>query len=188
MKKTPLDEVLEDHRHMALMIELLRSDRDALREGEDESLDIERLTDIVDYFAHYPNRIHHPREETIFAVFRERHRPSPELADALKQVTAEHKRFSGVTEALRELLVAAGHDSPVLREELVQRLDEYIEEHLSHLDLEEGLIFPELREKMTAEDWREVRKLGPQDRDPVFGEEVESAYRSLYQRLESFLH
>jgi hypothetical protein len=47
-------------------------------------------------------------------------------------------------------------------------------------------VFPELREKMTAKEWREVARRGPQERDPVFGAEVQEAYVKLYQRLESF--
>jgi hemerythrin-like domain-containing protein len=186
MAKNPLDEVREDHRNMALLVELLRSDVEALREGADESVDIERVSDIVDYFAHYPDRVHHPREETMFSVFLEHHEASPELADALKQVQTQHVRFPELTESLDELLNAAMHDTPVLREELVARLDDYIEQQLEHLDLEEGLVFPELREKMTAKEWREVARRGPQERDPVFGAEVQEAYVKLYQRLESF--
>ncbi|MEJ2677419.1 MAG: hypothetical protein P8011_20020 [Acidihalobacter sp.] len=169
MAKNPLDEVREDHRNMALLVELLRSDVEALREGADESVDIE-----------------HPREETMFSVFLEHHEASPELADALKQVQTQHVRFPELTESLNELLNAAMHDTPVLREELVARLDDYIEQQLEHLDLEEGLVFPELREKMTAKEWREVARRGPQERDPVFGAEVQEAYVKLYQRLESF--
>lgn len=149
--------------------------------------DIERLRDIIDYFAHYPDRVHHAREETMFSVFRGHHRASPELADALKQVHAEHESFPELTATLSELLDAASRDAFVSRQDLVERLDNYIEQQLAHLDLEDGLVFPELREKMTAADWREVREIGPRGRDPVFGEKVEDAYRSLYRRLESFL-
>lgn len=187
MTKTPLDEVHQDHRNMALMLELLRSDVEALREGADDTVDLERLTDIVDYFAHYPDRIHHPREETMFEVFRKHHKPSPELADALRLVHAEHASISELTQTTAELLNAATHDTLVSRAELVEHLDDFIEKQLAHLDLEEGLIFPELGEKMTAQQWHEVRHLGPQGRDPVFGGQCEEAYETLYRRLESFL-
>ncbi|MEJ2480522.1 MAG: hemerythrin domain-containing protein [Acidihalobacter sp.] len=187
MTKNALDEVREDHRNMALLLELLRRDVDALREGADEALDIQRVADIVDYFAHYPDRVHHPREETMFTVFREHHEASPELSDALERVQAQHVRFPELTTTLNESLEAAMHDVPVPREELVARLDDYIAQQLEHLDLEEGLVFPELGEKMTAKEWREVARRGPQERDPVFGSEVREAYVNLYQRLESFI-
>ena len=187
MTNNALDEVREDHRNMALLLELLRSDVEALREGADDEMDLERVADIVDYFAHYPDRIHHPREETMFAVFRERHKPSPELADALKQVHAQHESFPAMTTALSRLLEAAMHDALVPREELVARLDDYIEQQVEHLDLEEGLVFPELNEKMTAKEWREVRNRGPHERDPIFGAEVQAAYVTLYRRLESLI-
>lgn len=186
MTKNALDEVREDHRNMALLLELLRSDVEALREGADEALDIERVADIVDYFTHYPDRVHHPREETIFAVFREHHEASPELAAALKQVQAQHSSLPELTAALNKLLNAATHDALVRREELVALLDDYIAQQLEHLDLEEGLVFPELSEKMTAKEWREVARRGPYERDPVFGAEVQEAYVNLYRRLKSF--
>lgn len=187
MKSMPLDEVHEDHRNMALLLELLRSDVDALRKGTDDEIDIDRLADVVDYFAHYPDRVHHPREETIFAVFRQRYTPSPELGDALLRVHAQHESLPEMTTAVNELLDAAAHDMPVLRAQLVERLDDYIERQIEHLDLEEGLIFPELRERMCISDWREVRKLGPQGRDPMFGGKVEAEYLDLYRRLTAFV-
>ena len=187
MMKNALDEVREDHRNMAVLLELLRSDVEALREGADDELDLGRVADIVDYFAHYPDRVHHPREETMFAVFREQHKPSPELADALKQVHAQHERFPGMTADLSRLLEAAMRDALVPREELVARLDDYIGQQIEHLDLEEGLVFPELDEKMTAQEWRAVSNRGPYERDPIFGAEVQQAYVTLYRRLESFI-
>ncbi|APZ44173.1 hemerythrin domain-containing protein [Acidihalobacter ferrooxydans] len=187
MTKTLLDVVHADHRNMAVLLELLRSDVDALRGGDDQALDIERLTDVVDYFGHYPDRVHHPREETMFAVFREHHEASPELGNALRRVHEQHETLPKLTVAVSEMLDAAAHGSLVLRDELVTQLDHFIESQLEHLDLEEGLIFPELREKMNAQDWLKVEALGPQGRDPIFGAEVEAEYRNLYRRLEAFL-
>lgn len=185
MSKTALDEVRGDHRNMSVLLALLQRDLESLREATESLVDVQRVADIVDYFAHYPDQVHHPREETIFAVFGEHHEASPQLEIALARVREQHDSLPKATAALHAMLVAATHEALIPRAELVARLEDYIARQIEHLELEDRLVFPELAEKMSDQDWQEVQRRGPHGRDPVFGGDFEEAYARLYRRLES---
>lgn len=185
MSKTPLEEIHDDHRHMAVLLELLSSDMAALREDLEDAVDLERLRQIMDYFSGYPDRIHHPREETMLEVFLERHAPSEAMKNAWERVRAQHITLPQLTRGVLEMLDAATHDVAVPRERLVERLHDFIVSQREHLVMEEREILPYLEKTMDDEDWLEVNTRMPDSVDPMFGEQIQAEYRELYQLLQN---
>ncbi len=185
MSKSPLEEIHDDHRHMAVLLELLSSDMAALREDLEGAVDLERVRQIMDYFSGYPDRIHHPREETMLEVFLERHALSEAMEDTWKRVRAQHATLHQLTRGVLEMLDAATHDVAVPREHLVECLQDFIVRQREHLDMEEREILPYLEKTMDDGDWREVNTRMPNSVDPMFGEQIETEYRELYRLLKN---
>ena len=60
-----LAELREDHKNMALMLNLLERESNRIYEGEEP--DYELLQDIMHYMTVYPDAVHHPKEDRLYA-------------------------------------------------------------------------------------------------------------------------
>ena len=62
---TFLAELREDHKNMALMLKLLERESNRIYDGDEP--DYELLQDIMHYMTVYPDAVHHPKEDRIYA-------------------------------------------------------------------------------------------------------------------------
>ena len=60
-----LAELREDHKNMALMINLLERESNRIYAGEEP--DYELLQDVMHYMTVYPDAVHHPKEDRLYA-------------------------------------------------------------------------------------------------------------------------
>ena len=60
-----LTELRQDHRNMGLMLNLLEQESNRLFDGDDT--DFELLHDVMHYMTVYPDTVHHPKEDRIYA-------------------------------------------------------------------------------------------------------------------------
>ena len=60
-----LSELREDHRNMALVLNVLESTIETASTGEDP--DFELIDEIMRYMTVYPDAVHHPKEDIIYA-------------------------------------------------------------------------------------------------------------------------
>jgi hemerythrin-like domain-containing protein len=59
-----LEELRQDLRNMALLLDLLERECDHIREGS--STDFELIHDIMHYMTTYPDTVHHPKEDLLY--------------------------------------------------------------------------------------------------------------------------
>ena len=91
-----MDELREDHRNMAIVLDVLESTADSA--AEEYYPDFELIDEIMRYMTVYSDAVHHPKEDLLYA---EMSAERPEMAKGLERVEPEHDEIARLGEALR---------------------------------------------------------------------------------------
>lgn len=173
-----LDGIRTDHRNFVRLLKLLERETGHLADGTFTNLPL--MTDLMQYFVNYPDIHHHPIEDRIFAMLRER---DPNVADTIDEIHAEHTSMGEASERIRDQVVAIGGAGVVSRERLVDELREFIELYRSHMNREEAELLGVAEAQLDTAAWRSIEKDFAGSVDPVFGESVDGHYAALYQAI-----
>ena len=175
-----LETLHEDHIHIDKLLRMLSHQMDILHEGG--SPDYQMLTEIVDYVEHYPDLVHHPKEDLMFTTYLEHNNERREDIEALME---EHKTLLLLTKDFKELLEEVMDDAIISRDEVENAGRDYIRRQRDHLNAEEAEIFPLINRTLTEEEWKYIEEHAPSSDDPLFGRQVETRYESLYRLITS---
>jgi hemerythrin-like domain-containing protein len=172
-----IDQLHQDHANFAKVLRLLDEQAEILR--SDGSPDYTLMRDIVDYFANYSDLFHHPSEDVVFKVYRQHHH---DLDDTLDRLMAEHGELRALTRELYDTL--EGIQNTILPKAiLANELSAYLHKQHAHMDLEEIRVYPQLDKPLTPQELQEIKTQMPTSEDPLFGEEVQEEYETLYRRI-----
>ncbi len=173
-----LNDLREDHRNMAIMLDLLSRQVDHVREGERP--DYELIHDIMRYMTTYSDAVHHPKEDVLYASMRAE---KPEAAEGLERVEPEHIEIAELGEALRNDVEAVASGAPVTREKLIEDAQNYIGMLRRHMAWEEEDLFRRARDLVQGEREMFVDISNFDTLDPVFGPERQHSYENLLQNI-----
>jgi hypothetical protein len=105
-------------------------------------------------------------------------------ADSVDSLQREHDEM--VTRGQAVLANIEGwREGRVSGQALVESGRDYIDRTYAHMNTEEQLVFPQIEELLTVDDWRELAaddQLRPMS-DPVFGPRVQREFRNLARKL-----
>ena len=174
-----LAELRQDHRNMSLMLNLLEQESNRLFDGEDT--DFELLHDIMHYMTVYPDAVHHPKEDRLYAELKS---VRPDLSSGFDRITVDHRNIEELGLKLRNELAAVNSGSFVRRKAVVADTLRYVNTLRGHMQWEELDLFRRI-EEMVAEghDLLEAATF-LQTSDPVFGPEVETNFARLFDNLQ----
>lgn len=133
---------------MAQLVPVLRAGLSKLQTGE--HVDLELLEEIMIYVTQYPDRIHHPTEDIIFARLKEK---APELRRELTSIMEEHDDLVRAGRRFLSLLRAAAEDAPVPRPQIVAEGQRYVDMLIEHMNTEESTLFPAAARNLATDDW-----------------------------------
>lgn len=167
-----------DHRNMRQLLRVLEEELQAYEvQG---SADFDLMGQILEYTLHYPNLIHHPREEALFRRLLERDQASKVMVGDL---TKEHKELARLTYRFAAALHNVAHDVELPRALFSKLADEYVSRSRQHMDTEEQKFFPRLIAIFSDQDWADFEGLAARGYDPLFGTTIEKYYKTLHQRI-----
>lgn len=175
-----LAELREDHRNIAKLLGLLDQLSEAIFD-EDES-GLELMADIMCYMTVYPDAVHHPKEDRLYAELRA---ARPDLSQGMGRVSDEHHAIGSQGKRLRDKLEMAASGNMVRRKEIVAETLRYTEALRAHMRWEESDLFRRL-DRMVA-DGHDIVSMSKfvEQRDPVFGQKVEARFKTLFDTLVS---
>ena len=175
-----LSELREDHRNMALVLNVLESTVETATTGEDP--DFELIDEVMHYMTVYPDAVHHPKEDVVYAELKEQR---PDLAEGLDDVPEDHKQIAVLGNNLRDDVEAIVAGAAVRREQFIVDALKYVGRLRSHMIWEEEDLFKRI-DTMIGENSHAV-DVGDfmHIKDPVFELEVEAAFRRLVSSLEN---
>ena len=167
-----------DHRNMRQLLRILEEELQA-HAGHGPA-DFDLMKQILEYTLHYPNLIHHPREEALFRRLLER---DPACRTMVGDLTKEHEDLARLTHRFAAALDNVAHDVELPRALFGKLADEYISRSRQHMDTEEQKFFPRLMAMFSDEDWADFDGLAAIRYDPLFGTSIEKYYKALHERI-----
>lgn len=167
-----------EHRTTARMLDLL--DRQITLFEEAQSPDYDLLKDVIDYFLTYPDLYHHPKENLILEVLREK---DPEMAAPVGDIAKEHAELSVRLHEFSQAVVEVLMEMEISRDSFVTIARNFIDEQRQHMVKEEQVFFPAALEALSDRDWEAINKKVSHFQDPLTAAEGELKFDSLRQIL-----
>lgn len=174
-----LDELREDHRNLGRLLDLLESECKVI--PEDGEPNMELLRDIMHYMTVYPDAIHHPREDLVYAAMREH---GAELAEGLENIPGDHREIAELGETLRRDIEAIISGAAVTRQHLLEDLVNYVGHLRRHMEWEEADLFPRADSLARDRESATVDVSMHLGEDPVFGATTVKAFSNLLTYLQ----
>ena len=173
-----IDQLGRDHRNLRLLLDILEEEMDAYRKGGVPDFDLLRL--VAEYTLHYPDLVHHPRENIIFERLLMR---DPGARAVIGDLVEEHRRLGELTRRFTAAISNAARDVQLPREWLDSLAKEYLLANRLHMQGEEARFIPRAMEVLTDDDWTAIHKRLEEADDPVFGGKVADSYKHLHERI-----
>jgi len=169
-----LAELRQDHKNMALMINLIERESNQIYRGAEP--DYELLGDIMHYMTVYPDAVHHPKEDQLYAELRA---VRPDLSVGFERITMDHRHIAELSVKLRNDIAAINAGTPIKRNAVVADALRYVNTLRGHMQWEELDLFRRvdemIKEGHDAFDTANFTHMS----DPVFGPEVEQNFDRL---------
>lgn len=173
-----LSDLREDHRNMAVMLDLLSQQVEHVRDGERP--DYELIHDIMRYMTVYSDAVHHPKEDLLYGAMKSE---IPEMAKGLERVGPEHQELAKLGETLRNDVEAVASGATVTRDRLVGDTNNYVSMLRKHMAWEEEDLFRRARELVASEKEMFIDISNFDTLDPVFGPERQHSFANLLQNI-----
>ncbi|CAM3507983.1 hemerythrin domain-containing protein [Shewanella pealeana] len=178
---TMLARLMHDHKHIAILLKVLKAKYTKLAAGEAINYNVVR--DIVEYMQSYAEHSHHPLEEVISEFYWNKLGRS----HINEKLTSEHFKLGEASTSLMATLNLILNDIVVSKEQLVADLESYVRMQQSHMEYEESTVFPKWDEVITDEDWQKVAALCDARLidDPLFSDSDKVLFEELREYLET---
>lgn len=167
-----------EHANFATLLDLLEVQLDRFHRGEPP--DYELMLDIMFYMTHYPDVLHHPKEDLAFARIAERHAPARPLVGGLAEQHTQLKRDGNALVVALDDIV---NGSITSREHVEEPGRAYIAAFRRHMDSEEAEILPLAAKLLDRDDWAAIEGTLLQLEDPLFGKTLDQRYAALRRQI-----
>jgi len=175
MKTTAINQMIEEHRYIEIVIRSLRDAASAL--DRSQRLNTQKLRTVVEFLRIYADQRHHQREETMFFPVLVK-RGVPPGGCPIGGLNHEHEKGRALVSALDEGITFYEQQRSGSDVELRQTLQAIADLYQKHLWMEDAMVFPMAKTLITTADNREMKKQFA-DLDQKIGLET-------IQRLEQF--
>lgn len=167
----------DEHRYMSLLLDTLEEKMQG--EAEIPASDYFLIHDIVRYMHEYPDAVHHPTEDLMFAKLVVR---DPSMKTIVQETQRDHQKLTDNTADILKLLARAERDQSLPTAEAVRSAcTRYVGRLRAHMQKEESELFSRARVCLASRDWTVIeRRLSDVD-DPLFGRTVDSRFRVLFE-------
>jgi len=163
---------------MARVLDLMDDIVTEMEAGKDP--DFELFDEAMRYMTVYPDAVHHPKEDVVYAELRSRR---PDLAEGLDDVPGDHADIARLGSLLRNEVEAVVAGAAVRREKMIDDASTYVARLREHMVWEERDLFNRI-DRMLGTDSSKVDVSAYEHiRDPVFELEIEAGFRRLLDSL-----
>jgi hemerythrin-like domain-containing protein len=169
-----------EHRSLARVIGAMQALVTRWR-APDATPDIGLFDALLAYVENVPDRLHHPKEDTVlFPAIRRRSEAGNALIDELAR---EHARGAKLIAEARAALPALTRRDPNAVEQLATAVDEFAEFYWWHMRKEEDRLLPIACTCLSDDDWCEIGAAFESNTDPLFGPDRDAQFARLYERI-----
>lgn len=138
------------------------------------------LRTMLRYIDEYPERLHHPKEDTyLFEALAAR---SPEARPIIDGLQKEHQEGARRVRELERALLFFEEGWPAGAREFQQACERYARFHWDHMRREEQELMPLAEKALTAEDWKKIDEAFAANEDPIAGLR-EKDFQQLFSKI-----
>ena len=168
----------KEHVNFRKLLDLLEQQLGLFHVGE--TPDYPLVTDILHYMTHYPDRFHHPKEDLIFARLVQ---CDSRVAQKVEELARQHHAIAESGARIHENLESVLNGALMPRRMIEAPGLMYITYYRSHMDKEESDLFLLAETILRDDDWKKINAEMISHPDPMFGEDIEEGYRSVYRHI-----
>ena len=168
----------EEHANFAKLLNLLEGQLNLFHRSQTPNYSL--MLDIMCYMSHYPDLLHHPREDLAFEIVKQR---IPALGGLVDELTSEHTIAVQNSTQLVSDLDSVVNGAILPRESVETPGREYIAHFRHHMAREETDLFPIVAKTLTASDWTAIHAAIKPVADPVFGANALRQYGALRREI-----
>ncbi len=177
-----LAELRSDHKNMAVMLGLLETEANRLYRGEDG--DYELMHDVMRYMTVYPDAIHHPKEDRVYAELKA---ARPDLSKGFEQIIVDHHDLAELGMKLRNDVQSIMSGTVLRRNVVIADALRYVQRLRDHMHWEERDLFIRVEEMIHDGHSLIVESEIHDTADPVFGPELEKRFGRLFDSIQRTL-
>ena len=178
MSKSPINKLRQEHGEMRSVLVVIRDQLERLETGKIP--DFVLLANALHYMRRFPDQVHHPKEDLIFAHLAER---APEMRKAVEHARREHRQIYEQEEWLIECALNAPKPGTLARGRLLDIGRAYLDIQREHSEREERILFPAAEACFSAADWEDLARGFQEVDDPLFGRNPGERYELLHEHL-----
>ena len=168
----------EEHANFAKLLNLLEGQLNLFHRSQTPNYAL--MLDIMCYMSHYPDLLHHPREDRAFEIVKQR---IPALGALVDDLMSEHTIAVQNSTQLVSDLDSVVNGAILPRESVETPGREYIAHFRHHMAREEADLFPIVAKTLTARDWEVVNSAVKSVSDPLFGANAIQQYGALRREI-----
>ncbi len=176
-----IETLREEHRNLARLLDALDHQIGVFAEAVRPDYDV--ICGIADYFLDYPDRCHHPKENAVLEVLKDRHAGK---TTGLVDLMREHRVLHDDAVRFRDVVNALLNDTDIARSTIVGAAGRFIDDQRHHMRMEEDVFFPVAERILSPDEWSEIEFRITDARDPLFGDADEDRFARLRERLLSW--
>lgn len=148
----------EEHRSLAAVLNALLAEVQRPAAAQDTAL----LSAMLFYIEQFPERLHHPKEESqLFARLRQR---TPAFDGLLAELQAQHAQGTATFTALQGRLKAGDAAG------FAAQVQAFAQQQWRHMEHEEKVVLPAASEHLLPADWRAIADAFEANADPRLGD------------------
>jgi branched-chain amino acid transport system ATP-binding protein len=183
--KDAIEIIRSEHRNLDKVLGVLSDLLDRL-DNAGPKPNLEPLFSIVYYVRVFPDKLHHPKEEKFLFPLLRRHRP--DLSPVIEELERQHELGRESLESLQKALQDFDRDYPKGFDELLSTGKSFVRSQREHMGIEEREILPAAKEwlaenRLENAEWTPLQRAFEHNSDPLFGENVEAGFRTLFERI-----
>lgn len=180
MFNSALNIICDEHRSLAAVVQGLRHLVGEYRCAA-MAPDFTLLRAIVFYLDEFPQKLHHPKEDAyLFASLQKRTRTADKIIADLRH---QHLAGARLVQDLHTSLNAYEGNGTAALSAFSTAVDNFANDILQHMALEESALLPLASRHLTGEDWVQIGVAFGKNGDPRFYADADHAYAELFRRL-----
>ncbi len=174
-----LESLIQDHRNMGRLLDAFERQLRIFHEAGEP--DYELMQSALEYFLDYPDKIHHPKEDLVWARLVER--DSAAVA-GMGDLAVLHEELSALTHSIAYALKLVLQESTASRDWVGTSARNFLNAYRKHMEVEEALFFPLAAKALSAADWRKIDGQIKSADDPLFAPRDALRFESLRKYIE----
>lgn len=142
---------------------------------------ISLLRAMVYYIDHFPEKLHHPKEdEFLFKCIELR---THTIDTEISKLRSQHKESAIALQRLRRAIDSLEEGADDAKAVFCSFAEQFVASQWDHMQAEESMVLPKAAEVLLEQDWQEIATAFSSNGDPLFSSSQTESFEELFQQI-----